>query len=424
VDADRVRRLLGDDALAWLVDRARSRWEQGQPLGAVLRLASPTPEQREALAGLLGRRARATGALSVRVEDVEHVLRQADAAPDLRSAVEVLAGPLHDRSQQRAQREALWEKAYEVCDVLGERRPVLAAWASHLRATGQLRRLAADGPEGVRLAEAAACVIEELPLPAPELRGRLARRLLGNAHGLDDDRPVTTLVLRASAHLAAEAGDGVQATPTGAAWRRRVWAAVGVEVGDLAGPVLTLGLPGDVRTVTGRVLSAWREAGQPVHLSVRQLTLDPPQWSLAGVDVFVCENPSVVSVAADALAERSAPLVCTNGQPSTAVAVLLDLLVAAGARLRYHGDFDWGGMQIATLVLHRWPATPWRFTATEYGDAIRAGLGGAHLDPGRATASPWDPQLAAAMTRSGVAVEEEAVVDVLVDDLGSVEPVI
>lgn len=419
VDAARVRRLIGGEPLAWLVERARDRWERGQPLGEALRLTSPTPEQREALAGLLGRRARARGALSVRVEDVELVLRAAGAAPDLRSAIEALSGPVVDRAGAREAREALWDSAYAVIDGAGARRPLLATWAEQVRAVGLLRRLAADGGEAVRLAEGAVRVVEVLPLGAPELRGRLARRVLGDAHALDDDRPVTTLVLRAAALMGADAGAAPGGTaPPGAAWRRRVWAAVGVEVGDLAAPVLTLGLPGDTVSATGRVLGLWREAGQPVQLTVRQLTLDPPAWSLSGVEVFVCENPSVVSMAADALAGRSAPVVCTHGQPSTAVAVLLDLLVGAGAGLRYHGDFDWGGLRIAAGVLARWPATPWRFGARAYREAVGAGLGGRALDATRAVSSPWDPALSEAMVEVGVAVEEEAVVDQLLIELG------
>lgn len=91
-------------------------------------------------------------------------------------------------------------------------------------------------------------------------------------------------------------------TARSAEWRREAWAAVGVLVSELALPVLTLGLPGDRHSVTGRVLDLWRGAGEPGHLSLRQLVDDPPTLTaLAGAAVFVCENPAVVSAAADRL---------------------------------------------------------------------------------------------------------------------------
>ena len=47
------------------------------------------------------------------------------------------------------------------------------------------------------------------------------------------------------------------------------------------------------RASTGRALSARTAAGQPVHLSARQLLRDPPELPTAGRQVFVCENPAV-----------------------------------------------------------------------------------------------------------------------------------
>lgn len=73
---------------------------------------------------------------------------------------------------------------------------------------------------------------------------------------------------------------------------------------------------------------------------------------MRGVDVRICENPVVVAAAADALGPACPALVCTGGQPSAAVLVLvlvlLRSLTRAGARLSHHGDFDWGGVRIGT----------------------------------------------------------------------------
>ena len=66
-------------------------------------------------------------------------------------------------------------------------------------------------------------------------------------------------------------------------------------------------------------------------------------------DVFVCENPRVLEAAVDAGRRRA--VVCTQGQPAVVVTALLSSLGAAGAELRYHGDFDWPGITIANALI-------------------------------------------------------------------------
>ena len=129
--------------------------------------------------------------------------------------------------------------------------------------------------------------------------------------------------------------------------------------------------------------------------------------------VFVCENPSVVVAAANALGPRSAPLVCTEGMPRTAVRILLEQLTGLGASLRYHGDFDWPGIAIANLVKVRHGATPWRMAARDYQEAAE---GGTDLS-GNPVVALWDEELEPAMRAWGRAVHEEHVLDELLSDL-------
>lgn len=101
--------------------------------------------------------------------------------------------------------------------------------------------------------------------------------------------------------------------------------------------------------------------GEPGYLSLRRLLRSPPAWAVADVTVYVCENPNLMAIAADRVGARCAPLVCTDGMPAAAQRTLLAQLAQAGARLRYHGDFDWAGLRIANHVMRTWEARPWRF---------------------------------------------------------------
>jgi uncharacterized protein (TIGR02679 family) len=125
----------------------------------------------------------------------------------------------------------------------------------------------------------------------------------------------------------------------------------------------------------------------------------------AGSVVYVVENPALLAEAA-ARGWTGPPLVCSSGRPTVAVVTLLRQLGGAGAALAQHADFDWAGVAITTWLAERAGTTPWCMSADAY---LAAAAGGrAHLPlSGRAVPTPWDPRLAGAMERAGVAVHEE-----------------
>jgi uncharacterized protein (TIGR02679 family) len=405
IDQGRLARLLGGEDVAWLVDRCRRRMERAQPLAGSVTLARATPTQRAAVHRLLGRPPRPGSTLTVSLSAVDDVVRRSGACPDgLAAAVVALTGAVTDRAAAEADRDRRWRAAFAPLQAGVAGRPELAGWLHGLHATGLVRRLAATPESAAPLLAELATVLANLPA-AGEPLGRLAARTTGRAHALDPDRPLSTLALGAAQALAG-LPDG-----TGAEWRREVWASVGVLRDEVSSTVLTLGLPGDTRTGTGRALAAWHETGQPAVLTLRQLVRDPPLPY--GPAVFVCENPIVVATAADQLGPQCPPLVCTSGQPGAAVLHLLRQLTAAGAAVRYHGDFDWGGLRIGNVVFARLPAVPWRFRAADYQVAAHRGQD----LTGTPAVAAWDGDLAAVMRQTGVAIEEEHVIDDLLTDL-------
>lgn len=404
---EKLRRLLGGPETSWLVDRVRRRLELGHaPVGSVT-LANASPEQRRAIERLLGRRPVRATSLSVSLEEVDAILRSSGACVDgLAAAVELLTGPVNDRTVEAAERSAAWQAAHAELDHLVSDRPELTAWRGWLDRSGLVRRLASDPADAHDLLAALARVLRRLPSPGVPI-GRLAAETCGDAHALDDGRPVGTLALSAARALA-----GLTESASADA-RRQAWAAVDVHLDELSSTVLCLGLPGDAVTALGRLLQASAEVGEPTVLTLRQLRRHETGLPIDGL-VRICENPVVIAAAADELGPRCPPLVCLNGRPSTAVWRLLELLQAGGARFAYHGDFDWGGVGIATAVYERIGWTPWRFGAADY---LRT-QGTAELT-GRATPTPWDPSLSAEMLERNVRVEEELVLTDLLADLRS-----
>lgn len=416
-DRARLQRLLGGPELAELRRRLRARFERGDP-GTSFTLAGLTPAQRRALEGLTGRSLRMANSMRLTLPELDAVLTRAGLAASLREALEILDGPILDLKAQRQALEEAWE---QLGGTIQE--PRLLSFLAAPGALTLVKRLSGDPASAQQLLTRAECVLARLPARGIPL-AQLAAETQGDAHALDPGMPLATLVLRAAPVIAAPAAPGPECVELYDVERRDIegredtedglqegpreqWARLGVTVNELSAPVLCLNLP-----VQDGVLSP----GEPVHLSLRTLLRAPPSWSHADRDVFVCENPSIVTVAADRLGKSCAPLMCTDGMPRTAQRTLMTQLRSAGARLRYHGDFDWPGLTIANLVLRRLGALPWRLRAEDYEAACRAG--GLPLLGSRVEAS-WEPRLAQAMQHAGIAVHEEAVVESLLEELGA-----
>jgi hypothetical protein len=312
-------------------------------------------------------------------------------------------------------------------------------------------------------------VLAALPSPG-ELRAVFAQRVLGDAHGLDADRPVNRLA------------SGAVRALTGRADTRQAWEDLGISPSGLASTVLGLGIPAitghhqesapdsdalggvaipgsattrdlAVRSATAAALAAARAVPMALALTLDQVTSGAVSPVGPGGTVFVCENPSVIARAAAALRELSGDpprppvpatraaaatshkarkpggelpsvcLICISGQPSVAARALI-AGAAGGAEVLYHGDFDWAGLRIATVLGRGSAWTPWRFRAPDYEAALASAAGAPSSVPlrGPAAESPWDPELAAAMRGAGVAIEEEAVTDLLIADVVNAWP--
>jgi uncharacterized protein (TIGR02679 family) len=278
------------------------------------------------------------------------------------------------------------------------------AWLDALSQGGTLTKIA--GSDSVRALDEALKVLAELPIDPPVARSVLATRLTRSSHGLDDDTATSRLVLRALS-LAVEG-----TPPKGAAAMRSLWERQGVICDVLSPNVLVLGLRIEGDGSLAQLLEVAARAGEPLRLTLRMFTSVDSIRALAP-RVYVCENPSVVQEAA-AMGVRQ-PIVCIEGNASTAAMRLVALLAEGGVELRYHGDFDWKGLEIASAIT-RQGALPWRFSTADYERAMLRPANRPVLSGAPRTA-PWDEDLGPAMTAAGFQVAEEEVMDELLSDL-------
>ena len=377
----------------------------GSLAGVAAHLSRPLEEERAAVDRLLGARSRGVG-MRVPLAPLDARLLER-LGWTLREVVTALVGPVGDRPALRASvtsaEKAMWGRLFAHPAL--RRHPDLREWLARQQATGAWRRL--DDPEG-RLTQALD-VVGHLPQAVRRGRSHLAARILGDAHSLDATSPTGRLATSALAHLA-----GMTA-PLRAADRRNLWAAQGVVFDETSSTVLTLGLrPHPVGPLT-EAAARWADGATPLPIPLAAVQVE--RWQVApGTSIWTCENPSVVAAAAG----TGATMICLEGRPSLAALLLLRALTGGGALVRYHGDFGAGGISIANAMIGEMGAIPWRFGSEDHRQALdRAAQATTELRPLRCAVPDacWDAELAPAIRRAGVEVEEELVIDLLLSDL-------
>ncbi|MFI7289986.1 TIGR02679 family protein [Streptomyces anulatus] len=386
-----------------------------QSTGSV-RLTAVSAQERNDLSLLLGKPLTGT-AVTVRLDALDERLRTSAAGLGLREVLQELGPPLTDRRAARedgaAQRRHVWSSLTSSLDaspLAGQ--AWTRQWSDVLRRTGVPRGVTPEAT--VRTLQQAVQVLTVLFDPkctGTRGRGELAATATGSAHGLDDGTWLARLVQRGIA-LAHDTE-----LPGNAAGRRALWRLVSVTPDEVSSTVLTYGLRPLGESWRARSLRERTAHNAETHLTPRDL-LDMQLQLTAGTVVHICENPRVVEAAADAACAK--PLVCTSGSAATVVITLLDALAASGCRFAYHGDFDWPGITLANRITRRYETVPWRMGAEDYEHLAAASqaegvpqlpLRGSPVD------ADWDPGLAPAMTALGVALHEEATLDLLVEDL-------
>ncbi|MFT4432689.1 TIGR02679 family protein [Caballeronia sp. 15715] len=411
VDA-RLERLLGGPMLSALRRRLRrtlgSR-EAGER-AAAFRMTGLSPHEHEILASLMGKKPSISNSILLEIDLIDTALRRAGVAESLRNALEQLDGPIVHAPAVRAEAQARW--ADVAADALHEG---LAGCLRTPLGMGLLKRLARQDPAmGVRLRERADAVLKRLPA-AGLPRAQLAAQTLGDAHALDEGQPTASLVLAAwrqheGRSMLPDAEDAFD-TPPGDERIRDVWARAGVLINELARPVLFMNLP------MADGFQPLSPAGEPGYASLRMLLRSPPRWAARGHDIFVCENPNLVAIAADQLGRHCAPLICTDGMPAAAQRALLGQIVNEGGQLLYHGDFDWAGVPIANYMMRVYGARPWRFTSADYKTAVEKHARSEHRLAGSIVEAFWDTALAPSMREHGQAFAEEGLSEELLGDL-------
>ncbi|MGK5552900.1 TIGR02679 domain-containing protein [Actinomadura kijaniata] len=260
------------------------------------------------------------------------LLRTTGTAPqDLVALAERAVGrPVVNRSAVRRaetdRRRALWDHAATRLS----RFPRLVA---RLKASG----IGADEPEARRLIDVLARVADGLPYAPPVSLPKLAHDCAGDPHYFDPGTVNRTRLVDAVTEFTGRADP---------AFPHQVHTLL-AEVGVLTDRLSNVVLLHRVETVGDGVIDRrLRDSPVPVALTLLDLTREPP--TLAPQVLTVVENPSLLEAAM--ARDADAALACTSGHLRAVDHALLQLAHDQGVTLRYAGDLDHDGFQIAATV--------------------------------------------------------------------------
>jgi uncharacterized protein (TIGR02679 family) len=273
-------------------------------------------------------------------------------------------------------------------------------WAA-LRRSGWIARLVAMG-EPKQFLRTAMAVVGALPRPDTRRdRRHLAADVTGNPHALDHGTPLGSAVM---ALLVASGLVQPRLRP------RAAWASVAVDCDDVLGGLIAVGIlpvgwtlpPGAAVTLPPRVLQgcSWPAPDTP------------------GAWVFITENPSIASAAADlAASANSIRLLCTSGTPAVTEIAVIARIAGAGWRVAVRADFDAAGIGHVAAILKGVPrAVPWRMGVDDYLQSVATPMT-EEVVLGQLPDAPWDSKLTVAMRDRGVAAFEESLLASLLEDL-------
>jgi uncharacterized protein (TIGR02679 family) len=394
-------------AAGWMrfISKLRDYRDCGKPFPSVITLRNVSDEERRHHARLL-RLGAPSRANSLRYDLVE-ILGALDHSANWEHIVTLVHGAIPDARLAAQAAEQAWQRfSSQAAEMIASNPfPECHEWFHALRKDGTLKRVSRSY---AGLFDSAVNLLRSLPLAEEQPLASVAANYCRDSHALDPGTTLSNIILRGLALRQR------RMMPARSDERRELWAEFGVVCDELSAPVLTFNLGVSGKSPLCELVSISTANIQPIHLTSRILWSADWKHIHCPPDVFVCENPTVVSLAANHLGIKCPPLICGNGEPRSSARLLIRYLRKSGTRVWYHGDFDWPGVAIANRVFEELGASPWLFDSDAYLQASQR-QGRALL--GKSVPTPWSPTLSEEMKRIGVAFDEELLADILIDDL-------
>ena len=352
-----------------IMDQLLIRYRRNGYAAGTIRLDNPSQQERDALCGLFGRAFLAD--VKFKVQDFDSALQSSRfEGVDLKEVLEVyFHTSIHTgrelKDQKEQQFEQLLESAYKVA-----RSSICKNWLDEIKAKRRdigylllVKEMSRDFQSAVTSVRKAVWAMDELENRSSSML-RLAvfsAQATTDPHALDSDTLCGQLFL----HLLSVKSN--RSYPTGAEERDEVYFENGILCDSISSTVTQVGLVLREQQDEHSAFKEFRKRNECSTLSLTNLNNISSATSPSG-KVYLIENQMLFSQLCDQAKDFHSPLICTSGQLQVAVLRLLDMLVVSGTTLYYAGDFDGGGISIASRLLSRYPNSLhlWHMSADDY----------------------------------------------------------
>ena len=334
-----------------------------------IRLDTPSQQERDALCGLFGRAF--LDDVKFKVQDFNSALQSSKfAGVDLKEVLEVyFHTSIHTSREIKNKKEQqfaqMMESAYKVA-----RNDICKNWIDAIKAKSKDRGyllLIKEMSKDLQSATTSICkavwAMDELENQTrPMLRlAVFSAQATTDPHALDSDTLCGQLFL----HLLSMKLN--RSYPAAAEERDEVYFENGILCDSISSTVTQVGLILREQQDEHPAFKEFRKRNECCTLSLTNLnnisSVESPSRK-----AFLIENQMLFSQLCDQAKDFHSPLICTSGQLQVAVLRLLDMLAASGATLYYAGDFDGGGISIASRLLSRYPNSVhlWHMSEDDY----------------------------------------------------------
>ena len=367
-----------NEAYSRLMRELRRKWKSfGRTAGSVT-LKNATEAERRAIGGIVGK-SFTDEIIAITFQEFERGLQKTRFAPvDMKTVLEeYFAAPLKTNQEQKEQaqraREEFFERLLSCFEGCSENRPAAFHWLRELWGRKKygyqilIKEFAKD-PKG---AEILARNTGRALLRLEETEGEesllavFAANISGNPHYFDRGTVAGQLLTHAVCFWKN------MDVPQGAYEWRECMQSVGIVPDNIASMVHVFGVRLETADGPHPAYEAFYHRKEPYVLTAENLR------SITGAKadhntVYVVENEMVFLYLVENAKNRDVSILCTSGQLRAAAIRLLDYLAERGAAIRYSGDLDPAGMDIADRLWQRYKDRLhlWRMGAADYRESI------------------------------------------------------
>ena len=367
-----------NEAYARLMRELRKKWKSfGRTAGSVT-LKNATEAERRAIGGIVGK-SFADGTVTITFQEFEQGLQKTRFAPiDMKTVLEeYFAAPLRTNQEQKEQaqraREEFFGELLACFEDRGKNRSAAFDWIRELKGRKKygyqilIKEFAKDPKAAEILARNVGSALARLEETQGEesLLAVFAANISGNPHYFDRGTVAGQLLTHAVCFW--KNAD----VPQGAyGWRERMQS-VGIVPDNIASMVHVFGVRLETADGPHPAYEAFYHRKEPYVLTAENLR------SVTGAKaehniVYVVENEMVFLYLAENAKDLDVSILCTSGQLRAAAIRLLDHLAESGAAIRYSGDLDPAGMDIADRLWQRYGNRLhlWRMGTEDYRESM------------------------------------------------------